>query len=162
MGRGLALYKQSADNYRPMTRTVSIACRPDRKPASRWGAGYPVKIVQTPKLTVFLYEYQTIFRQVFIDGRGLPADPLKIRRGWVIRWDVGTETRLIVTTAGYNDRTSLDLGGHPHSESLRLTERFHRRDFGHIDLEVTVEDPKAYKHAWTLPRRSGSGYRWGI
>ena len=58
---------------------------------------------------------------------------------------------LVVTTAGYNDRTSLDLGGHPHSEALRLTERFHRVDAGHMDFQVTIEDPKAYNRSWTLP-----------
>jgi hypothetical protein len=58
---------------------------------------------------------------------------------------------LVVTTAGYNDKTTLDLGGHPHTESLRVTERFHRRDAGHIDLQVTLDDPKAYARPWTLP-----------
>ena len=57
----------------------------------------------------------------------------------------------MVTTTGYNDRTSLDLGGRPHSEALRVTERYRRRDAGHIDLQVTLEDPKAYNRAWTLP-----------
>ena len=63
-------------------------------------------------------------------------------------WDGET---LVVTTAGYNDRTSLDLAGHPHTEALRVTERFHRRDAGHIDLQVTLDDPKAYTRPWTLP-----------
>jgi hypothetical protein len=58
---------------------------------------------------------------------------------------------LVVTTAGYNDRTTLDLAGHPHTEALRLTERYHRRDAGHIDLQVTFDDPKAYTRPWTLP-----------
>ena len=57
----------------------------------------------------------------------------------------------MVTTAGYNDRTTIDLGGHPHTEALRVTERFHRRDVGHIDLQVTLDDPKAYTRSWTLP-----------
>jgi hypothetical protein len=63
-------------------------------------------------------------------------------------WDGET---LVVTTAGYNDRTTIDLGGHPHTEALRVTERFHRRDAGHIDLQVTLDDPKAYTRSWTLP-----------
>ncbi len=58
---------------------------------------------------------------------------------------------MVVTTAGYNDRTTLDLAGHPHTEALRVTERFHRRDVGHIDLQVTLDDPKAYTRPWTLP-----------
>jgi hypothetical protein len=57
---------------------------------------------------------------------------------------------LVVTTAGYNDRTWLDSAGHPHTESLRTIERFHRRDFGHLDITETFEDPKAYARSWTL------------
>jgi hypothetical protein len=143
-----ALYKQSADNYR--NDTDGINCLPPGPKASiSLGGGYPVKIVQTPDLVIVLYEYQTIFRQIFTDDRALPSDPNPTWMGYSIgRWEGDT---LVVTTAGYNDRTSLDLGGHPHSENLRLTERFRRRNFGHIDLEVTLEDPKAYKHSWTLP-----------
>jgi len=143
-----ALYNHSADNYR--NDTDGINCLPPGPKASiALGGGYPVKIVQTPNLAVLLYEYQTIFRQVFMDGRALPEDPNPTWMGYSVgRWDGDT---LVVTTASYNDRTSLDLGGHPHSESLRVTERFHRTSFGHIDLQVTLDDPKAYKRSWTLP-----------
>ena len=113
------------------------------------GGGLPVKIVQTPSLVVLLYEYQTIYRQVFLDGRALPDDPNPTWMGYSVgRWDGDT---FVVTTAGYNDKTTLDLGGHPHTEALRVTERFHRRDAGHIDLNVTLDDPKAYRRSWTLP-----------
>src|SRR6202167_1763643 len=64
------------------------------------------------------------------------------------RWD---EDTLVVTTAGYNDRTSLDLAGHPHTEALRVTERYRRRDMGHLEVQVTLDDPKAYTRSWTLP-----------
>ena len=75
--------------------------------------------------------------------------PIPTWMGYSIgHWDGDT---LVVTTAGYNDRTTLDLGGHPHTEALRVTERFHRRDVGHIDLQVTLDDPKAYTRSWTLP-----------
>ena len=57
---------------------------------------------------------------------------------------------LVVTTAGFNDRTWLDFDGHPHSEALRITERFHRRDFGHMDFQMTLEDPKAFTRPITL------------
>jgi len=108
-----------------------------------------MKIVQTPNLVMVLYEYETIYRQIFTDGRGLPEDPNPTWMGYSIgQWDGDT---LVVTTAGYNDRTTLDLGGHPHTEALRVTERFHRRDTGHIDLQVTLDDPKAYTRSWTLP-----------
>jgi hypothetical protein len=94
-------------------------------------------------------QYETIYRQVFTDGRGLPEDPNPTWMGYSIgHWEDDT---LVVTTTGFNDRTSLDLGGHPHSEALRITERFRRRDAGHIDLKVTFDDPKAYNRTWTLP-----------
>ena len=108
-----------------------------------------MKIVQTPSLVVVLYEYQTIYRQIFTDDRALPEDPNPTWMGYSIgHWDGDT---LVVATAGYNDRTTIDLGGHPHTEALRVTERFHRRDVGHIDLQVTLDDPKAYTRSWTLP-----------
>src|ERR1700737_5493104 len=141
-----AVYKRSSDNFR--NDTDGINCLPPG-PKTSTSVGSPVKIVQTPNLVIFLYEYQTLFRQVFTDGRGLPEDPNPTWMGYSVgRW--GGDTR-VVTTAGYNDRTSLDLAGHPHTESLRTIERFHRRDAGHMDLQVTIEDPKAYNRTWTLP-----------
>jgi len=108
-----------------------------------------MKIIQTPGVTAVLYEYQTIFRQIFTDGRGLPEDANPTWMGYSVGiWDGDT---FVVTTAGYNDRTSLDLSGHPHTESLRVTERYHRRDVGHMDLKVTFDDPKAYTRPWTVP-----------
>jgi hypothetical protein len=142
-----ALYKQRADDYR--RDSDGIACLPPGPKAGISGLGFPMKIVQTPNLVVVLYEYDTIYRQIFTDGRGLPEDPNPTWMGYSIgQWDGDT---LVVTTAGYNDRTTLDLGGHPHTDALRVTEHFHRRDAGHIDLQVTLEDPKAYSRSWTLP-----------
>jgi hypothetical protein len=142
-----ALYKQRADDYRKDS--DGIACLPPGPKAGISGLGLPMKIVQTPNLVVVLYEYETIFRQIFTDGRALPEDPNPTWMGYSVgHWDNDT---LVVSTAGYNDRTTIDLGGHPHTEALRVTERFHRRDAGHIDLEVTLDDPKAYARAWTLP-----------
>jgi hypothetical protein len=142
-----ALYKQRADDYRKDS--DGIACLPPGPKAGISGLAFPMKIVQTPNLMVVLYEYETIFRQIFTDGRALPDDPNPTWMGYSIgHWEDDT---MVVTTAGYNDRTTLDLGGHPHTEALRVTERFHRRDAGHIDLQVTLDDPKAYTRAWTLP-----------
>jgi hypothetical protein len=142
-----ALYKQRADDYRKDS--DGIACLPPGPKAGISGLAFPMKIVHTPNLAVVLYEYETIYRQIFTDGRGLPEDPNPSWMGYSIgHWEGDT---LVVTTAGYNDRTTLDLGGHPHTEALRVTERFHRRDTGHIDLEVTLDDPKAYTRSWTLP-----------
>ena len=57
---------------------------------------------------------------------------------------------LVVESTGFKDTTWLDMGGHPHTEALRITERFQRRDFGHMDLRVTIDDPKAYAKPWTI------------
>jgi hypothetical protein len=142
-----ALYKQRADDYRKDS--DGIACLPPGPKAGISGLGLPMKIVETPNLVVVLYEYETIYRQIFTDGRGLPEDPNPTWMGYSVgHWDGDT---LVVTTAGFNDRTTLDLGGHPHTEALRVTERFHRRDASHIDLLVTLDDPKAYTRSWTLP-----------
>ena len=67
------------------------------------------------------------------------------------RWDGDT---FVVETAGFNDLTWLDDGGHPHTEQLKVTERFHRVNFGRMDLEITVNDPGAYAKPWkaTIPK----------
>ena len=143
-----ALYKQREDNFR--NQTDGIHCLPPGPKAGIGLGDFPMKIVQTPSLVVVLYEYQTIYRQIFTDGRALPTeDANPTWMGYSTgRWDGDT---LVVTTAGYNDRTSMDLAGHPHTEALRMTERFHRRDAGHLDVQITFEDPKTYTRTWTLP-----------
>jgi len=82
------------------------------------------------------------FRQVFLDGRGLPEAPNPSWMGYSIgHWEDDT---LVVESTGYNDRSWIDIEGHPHTEALRVTERFQRTEFGHIDLTVTLEDPMIY------------------
>lgn len=102
----------------------------------------PYKIVQTPDLVVILYEENTIFRQIFLDGREPVEDPLPRWMGYSTgRWD-GAE--LVVETTGLTDESWLDVMGHPHSGSLRLIERFRRPDAGHLEIETTIDDPGAY------------------
>ena len=106
----------------------------------------PIKIVQTPGNIVILYEAYNHFRQVFMDGRALPKDAQPTWMGYSVgKWEGDT---LVVDSNGFNDQTWLDDGGHPHTEALRVTERFRRPDFGHIDLQLVVEDPKAYTKPW--------------
>ena len=108
----------------------------------------PYKIIQTPGLTVFLYESRTIFRQIFTDGRALPRDPNPAWQGYSIgHWDGDT---FVVETAGFKDDGWLDMAGHPGSEDLHVIERFTRRDLGHMDLQITIRDPKAYTQPWTV------------
>jgi hypothetical protein len=98
------------------------------------------KIVQTPSLIVILHE-DLAYRQVFMDGRPLPADPNPSFMGYSVgRWDGDT---LVVESTGFNDRTWLDFGGHPHTEALRTTERYRRTSVGRIERQVTLEDPRA-------------------
>lgn len=110
---------------------------------------YPFKIMNTTnREIVILYEALHSYRQIFMDGRPLPKDPNPAWMGYSIgHWEGDT---LVVQSAGFVDNNWLDNNGHPGTESLHLTERFHRRDFGHIDLRVTVDDPKAYTKPWTV------------
>jgi hypothetical protein len=102
----------------------------------------PFKIVQTPKLTLMLVESDTDFRQIFTDGRKLPADPQPSWLGYSVgKWEGDS---MVVDTVGLTAFSPLDILGHPHSEAMHVTERFHRRDFGHMDLQITIDDPKTY------------------
>ncbi|MBV9508081.1 MAG: hypothetical protein JO323_24070 [Acidobacteriia bacterium] len=108
------------------------------------------RFVQTPGLIVVLYQGTTnsVHRTIFTDGRPLPVDPNPAWMGYSVgKWEGDT---LVVTTAGFNDRGWLDIEGHPHTEALRITERFHRRDFGHMDLEMTIDDPKTFTHPFSF------------
>jgi hypothetical protein len=108
----------------------------------------PFKIVQTPGLVLFLYESTTNFRQILIDKRTLSPDPLPTWMGYSSgKWEGDW---LVVDTVGLDERAPLDAMGHPHSSELKLHERFRRRDFGHIDIETTIDDPKFYTKPVTL------------
>lgn len=107
------------------------------------------KIVQSPRMIVILHESDGSHRQIYADGRGLPKE---IAQPAWLGYSVGKWERdtLVVETAGFNDKTWLDLMGHPHSESLRVTERYRRRDFGHLDVEMTFDDPPLYTKPFTI------------
>jgi hypothetical protein len=108
----------------------------------------PFKILQSPDEVVILYQAYTTFRQVFTDGRPLPQDPQQSWLGYSVgKWDGDT---LVVETIGFNDNTWLDNAGTPHSASLHVTERFHRRDAGHLDIQITIDDPKTFSHPFTV------------
>ena len=130
-----------------------VACMPPGVPRVDLGGSagmpHPMKIVQTPTLVVLLYETSTnqTFRQVFLDGRPLPADPQPTWLGYSVgHWEGDT---LVVESTGFNGRTWVDTGsGHPQTDAGRVTERFTRRDIGHMDIEITIDDPKAYLKPW--------------
>ena len=141
-----ALYKERQENFskdRPSGR-----CLPHGVPDAMLVPATPFKIIQTPAVTLILLENQGHYRQVFTDGRGFPREMNPTWLGYSIgKWEGDT---FVVDTAGFNDQTYLDDGGHPHSDAYHSIERFRRRDFGHMDYEITIDDPKAYTKSWTV------------
>ena len=108
----------------------------------------PLRIVQSPRMTAILYETSNNYRQIFTDGRPLPKDPNPTWQGYSVgRWDGDA---FVVETVGFNDRSTIGRPAYPYSEDLHLTERYRRRDFGHIDLEMVVEDRKTFSRAWRI------------
>jgi hypothetical protein len=106
------------------------------------------KIVQTPGLLVILAEYNASYRQIFTDGRPLPVDPQPAWNGYATgKWD---EDTLVVQTAGFRDGIWLDTSGHPLTDAAKVTERFRRVNYGRLEIEITVDDPKAYTKPWTI------------
>lgn len=117
----------------------SLICLPDGVPHGDL-LPEPFKIIQTPREILMLYEVETTFRQIFTDGRKQLVDPQPTWMGYSVgHWDGDT---MVVDTNGFNDLSWLDARGHGHSEEMVVQERFHRRDFGHLDVTVTVTDPK--------------------
>ena len=112
---------------------------------------HPMKIVQTPSLVVLLYETSanSTFRQIFLDGRPLPKDPQPTWLGYSVgKWEGNT---LVAETTGFNGRAWLDTRkGRPQSDVAKVTERFTRRDFGHMTIGITIDDPKAYAKPWSV------------
>ena len=122
-------------------------CLPSGLPVAE-SAPEPHKIIQTPGLIVVLYEADMSFRQIYTDGRKLPVDPQPSWLGYSAgRWEGDT---LVVDANGFNDKSWLDAAGHPHSEEMRLTERFHRIDFGRMEIQITIDDPKNYTKPFTI------------
>lgn len=108
----------------------------------------PVKIVQASDAVTILYEVPNNFRQIFTDGRALPKDPNPTWQGYSVgRWDGDT---FVVETMGFNDKSWIGRPGYPHTEALRVTERYRRRDFGHMDYQLMVDDPKAFTRSWSI------------
>lgn len=110
----------------------------------------PWKIVQLPRTVIILYDVMTTWRQVHLDGRELgPAEGMN--PSWLGystgRWEGDT---LVVDTRGFNGRAWLDQAGKPTTEALHVIERFRRTDFGHMEIQITIDDPKAYTEPWMV------------
>jgi hypothetical protein len=107
-----------------------------------------IKIVQTTGLLLILHEFNASYRQVFTDGRPLPRDPTPAWNGYSVgKWDGDT---LVIETTGFRDDLWLDMSGNPLTDAARVTERLRRVNFGTLQIEVTVNDPKAYTKPWTV------------
>lgn len=141
-----ALFKQRQDNQ-GRDRPAGF-CLPHGIPDAMLVPNYPWKIVQTPGLTAILFENFTDFRQIFTDGRGYPPETAGTWFGYSLgRWE-GDD--FVVESLGFNGKTWLDDGGHPSSEEMKTTERFRRKDFGHLEIEFTFNDPKSYTKPWSV------------
>jgi hypothetical protein len=109
------------------------------------------RIIQTPGIIAILFEGYNHYRQIFLDGRPLPETTQPSYMGYSVgKWEGDT---LVVETNGLNDKGWIDMNGHPQTESTRVTERYRRRDFGHMELQLIVNDPTAYTKPWgaTVP-----------
>ena len=108
----------------------------------------PFKILQTPNEVAILFEEFNYYRQIHTDGRDHPVDPTPSWYGYSVgKWEKDT---LAVDTTGYNDISWLDAAAYPHSDALHTIERITRKDFGHMDVAITIDDPKAYTRPWTV------------
>jgi len=138
-----ALLKQRSENFG--IENPRYQCLPEG-PNYTLAGGFK-RFLHTPGLIAILQEDLT-FRQIHMDGRALEKEPNPSWMGYSVgHWEGDT---LVVESNGYNDRSWL-IQGYPHTEALRLTERFRRTDFGHMEITVTIDDPKAYNKPWTLP-----------
>jgi hypothetical protein len=128
-------------NMQPTTASPIVNCLPDAMPHGNV-LPQPFKVLHSAGVIVLLYEVGTTFRQIHMDGRKLPVDPSPTWQGYSVgRWEGDT---LVVDTIGFNDRSWLDVRGTPHSEEMRVEERFRRRDYGHLELTTTITDPKTF------------------
>jgi hypothetical protein len=140
-----AIYKERVENHGKDD--PNARCLPSITP-EKIAVTSPWKIVEMPGLTIVLYESRTIFRQIFTDGRDFPKDMQPSWQGYSVgRWEGDT---FVVETKGFNDKGWLDTNGHPVTEALHVTERYTRKDFGHMDVAITIDDPKAYTRPWTV------------
>ena len=124
-----------------------VRCLPDTFIRS-YGLPHMQKFVQVPGLLVMLDEMNASYRQIFTDGRPLPKDPVPSWNGWSSAvWERNT---LIVKSNGFRDDLWLDIAGSPLTDAATTVERIRRPDYGHLEIELTVDDPKAYMKPWTV------------
>src|SRR6266700_3514724 len=138
-----AIFMQRVADFRPDDHVTN--CMPGG-PSEMLNTTY--RVIQSPTVVALLYETGTgRYRQIYMDGRGLPKDPNPSWMGYSAgHWEGDT---LVVESNGFNGKAWLSGQGYPTTDAMRLTERMHRRDFGHMDVQITFDDPKAYTKPWT-------------
>ena len=122
-------------------------CLPDNPPRS-YGLPHLTKAIHTSRLLVLLNDVNAMYRQIFIDGRALPVDPNPSWTGYsTAAWNGDT---LVVRTNGFRDGLWLDMAGSPMTDAAKMTERIRRPNFGTLEVQITIDDPKAYTRPWTV------------
>ena len=122
-------------------------CLPDNPPRT-YGLPHLTRAVHTRRLLVLLNEVNAMYRLIYADGRPLPVDPNPTWNGYSsASWEGDT---LVVHTAGFRDDLWLDMGGSPMTSAAKVTERIRRPNYGRLDIDFTVDDPKAYTRPWTV------------
>jgi hypothetical protein len=160
---GQAQYAANTRDFKsdhPITISPVYKCHPAGLPYAYTNGGYPFEIVQTPQRIFIFYESAHLWREVWMDGREMPKDSDPLWMGYSIgHWD-GDD--LVVDTANFNDQTWIDNLGHPHSDAMKLTERFHRPDREHLEITFTIDDPKTYTGLWTIRYHYDLKPKWEI
>ena len=136
-----------ADSNDPVNPTAlnSLGCFPPGVPRI-YLHPFPMEIIQTPGRVLIIYEFDHFVRQIWTDGREHVKDLPGTWMGDSIgKWEGDT---LVVDTTGFNDKTWVDRAGHPHSEDLHVVERIRRADPKTLQIDITIEDPKAYTKPW--------------
>jgi hypothetical protein len=155
-----AINTQELKRDRPITIDPAYSCHPPGLPRIYTYGVSPLEIVQTPQRIFLFFESAHMWREIWMDGRDMPKDSDPLWMGYSIgRWDGG---ELVVDTANFNDKTWVDGHGHPHSDALKVTERFHRVDRGHLQIFVTIDDTKSYTAPWTTKRDYTLKPNWEI
>jgi hypothetical protein len=135
-----------ADRIVPLGNDPVMQCDPIGFPRVMFYDAYPTEIIQVPGRIIEFFDYFYVHRTIWMDGRELPKDPDPTWYGVSVgKWEGDT---LVVETVGFNDRTWIDDDGHPHSEDMRVEERYRRIDHDNMELNMTIIDPKAYTQPW--------------
>ena len=140
-----SLVKQRTDNH--AIEDPHVRCFPDNF-LRAYGMPHLLKFVHSAKLLLVLNEWNASYRQIFTDARPMPVDPQPTWQGYSsAKWSGDT---LVVDTIGMRNDTWIDWNGSVLTEAAKVREEFRRTDFGHLEIRVTVDDPKAYMKPWTV------------